>query len=210
MQIMRQAAGDAWILACGAPLLPSLGYAESFRTGADIAFEVSTEPLIDYYRWQGRATAARAWTAGRWWWMDPDQLIVRDPLSEAEVRGALASALVSGGTWMLGDDLTTLAPDRLQLSLDPELTTRIGQAARPESPLQWNSVVDAGPVIEEYMDDDRVPTRWTLEDGTVVLLNLGLESVDVDGPGGTNLLTGEQASAGIRMLEAGDGEVWQP
>ena len=25
MQIMREAAGDAWILACGAPLLPTVG-----------------------------------------------------------------------------------------------------------------------------------------------------------------------------------------
>ena len=76
MQIMREAAGDAWILSCGAPLLPTVGYAESFRTASDIAFESSTEPKIDFYRWQARSTAARAWTQGRWWWMDPDQVLV--------------------------------------------------------------------------------------------------------------------------------------
>jgi alpha-galactosidase len=210
MQIMREAAGDAWILACGAPFLPSLGYAESFRTGADIAFELSPDPSIDYYRWQARSTAARSWTQGRWWWMDPDQLIVREPLSESEVRGALASALVAGGTWMLGDDLTTLDTDRLSLSLDPALTGLLGQQVAPVAPLQWASVVDPSPVIEEVLDDDRVPARWELEDGTVVLLNLGLESIEIEGPGGTNLLTGEQAEAGARALLAGDGEVWRP
>ena len=55
-----------------------------------------------------------------------------------------------------------------------------------------------------------MPVRWELEDGTVVLLNLGLESIEVEGPGGTNLLTGEQAEAGPRALVAGDGEVWSP
>jgi alpha-galactosidase len=210
MKIMREAAGDAWILACGAPLLPSLGYVESFRTGADIAFEVSTEPDIDYYRWQARATASRAWTQGRWWWMDPDQIILREPLSEVQVRGALASALVAGGTWMLGDDLGALNTDRLALSLHPELVLRLGQTVTPEAPLEWLSGVDPGPVIEEVFDDDHVPLRWELEDGTVVLLNLGLEAIEADGPGGTNLLTGESAESGPRVLQAGDGEVWIP
>ena len=210
MEIMREAAGDAWILACGAPLLPSLGYANSFRTGADIAFEVSPDPAIDYYRWQARSTAARSWTHGRWWWMDPDQLIVRDPLTDAEIRGAVASLIVAGGTWMLGDDLTTLEDERLALSLDPQLTALLGQAVTPIDPLLWVSKIDPSPVIEEVLDDDEVPVEWELDDGTVVLLNLGLESVDTQGPGGLNLLTGETASAGIRTLEPGDGEVWQP
>ncbi len=210
MNIMREAAGDAWILACGAPFLPSLGYAESFRTGADIAFEISPDPDMAYYRWQARSSAARGWTQGRWWWMDPDQLIVREPLTDTEVRGALASALVAGGTWMLGDDLVALDTDRLNLMLQSDVLTLLGQQVSPTSPLDHVSGVDPSPIFEAANPNDQSPTYWTLADGTTVLLNLGTTAIELDGPGGTNLLTGESASAGVRMLQPGDGEIWVP
>ena len=210
MTILRRASGDAWILACGAPLLPSVGYAESFRTGADIAFESDPDPTVAFYRWQARATAARRFTHGRWWWMDPDQLIIRAPFSEVEVRGALASGVAAGGTWMLGDDLTALPEDRRRALLDPDLLATLGQVGRPERPLAAVSGLDAGPVVEQAFANDAAPTTWTLEDGTVVLLNLGEAPVAVQGPGGTNLLTGETAEPGLRDLLPGDGEVWVP
>ena len=208
MELLREAAGEAWILACGAPLLPSLGYAESFRTASDIAFESSTEPQVDFYRWQARSTAARSWTQGRWWWMDPDQVLVRDPLTDTEVSGAIASALVAGGTWMLGDDLEALDPARLALSLRPDILALRGQEVRPIDPLTYTSGIDPGPVIEIALDDDRVPHRWELADGTVVLLNLGTETVSVNGPGGTELLSLEEQSPGERTLTPGAGEIW--
>ena len=208
MQIIRDAVGDAWILACGAPLLPSVGFADSFRTGSDIAFESWTEPHIDFFRWQARATASRAWTQATWWWMDPDQVVIRDPLTDAEVTGAVASALVAAGTWMLGDDLSALAPNRLHRALDPALTALLGQTVRPESPLHTPSGVDPGPIVEMAQDDDHVPTRWAFADGTVVLLNLQTEPIDVEGPGGTELFSGEDATSGPRTLAPGTGEVW--
>ncbi len=210
MAILRRASGDAWILACGAPLLPSVGYAESFRTGADIAFESDPDPTVDFYRWQARATAARRFTHGRWWWMDPDQLIIRAPFTEVQVRGALASGVAAGGTWMLGDDLTALPDDRRRALLDPALLSTLGQVGRPERPLAAVSGLDPGPVVEKAFANDVAPTTWTLEDGTVVLLNLGDALVEVPGPGGTNLLTGETAEPGVRELLPGDGEVWVP
>ena len=36
MQIMRDAAGDAYILACGAPVIPSLGLCDGIRIGPDV------------------------------------------------------------------------------------------------------------------------------------------------------------------------------
>jgi len=209
MQIIRDAAGDAWVLACGAPLLPSVGFAESFRTGSDIAFESWTEPHIDFFRWQARATAARAWTQGLWWWMDPDQLIVRAPLTPTEVSGAVASAVIASGTWMLGDDLTELEPDRLSLALDPTLTALRGQPVRPIDPLDAVSGLDAGPIVEMTQDDDATPHRWELNDGTTVLLNLQPEVVEVQGPGGINLINGDEQPPGTRILEPGTGEIWR-
>ena len=37
MQVMRDAAGDAYILACGAPILPSLGLCDGLRVGPDVS-----------------------------------------------------------------------------------------------------------------------------------------------------------------------------
>jgi alpha-galactosidase len=37
MQIMRNAAGNAYILACGAPIAPSLGLCDGIRVGPDVA-----------------------------------------------------------------------------------------------------------------------------------------------------------------------------
>ena len=37
MQVMREAAGDAYILACGAPVVPSLGLCDGIRVGPDVS-----------------------------------------------------------------------------------------------------------------------------------------------------------------------------
>jgi alpha-galactosidase len=37
MQVMRDAAGDAYILACGAPIVPSLGLCDGIRVGPDVS-----------------------------------------------------------------------------------------------------------------------------------------------------------------------------
>jgi len=37
MQVMREAAGDAYILACGAPVIPSLGLCDGLRVGPDVS-----------------------------------------------------------------------------------------------------------------------------------------------------------------------------
>jgi alpha-galactosidase len=36
MQVMREAAGDAYILACGAPIIPTLGLCDGIRIGPDV------------------------------------------------------------------------------------------------------------------------------------------------------------------------------
>lgn len=37
LQVMREAAGDAYLLACGAPIIPSLGLCDGIRVGPDVA-----------------------------------------------------------------------------------------------------------------------------------------------------------------------------
>ena len=208
MQIIREAAGDAWILACGAPFLPSLGYAESFRTGADIAFGFDRDPKLAYLRWATRSTAARSWSNGRWWWIDPDQLLVRPPFTDAEAAGAVVANAVSGGTWMLGDDLPALTDARLSLAMNPLLMSLRGQAARPRDPLAAVSGVDPGPPFEDAIPNDMVPIVWDFEDGKMALLNLSDESVEVDISGGEELISGLTSGPTLRVLAPGAGEIW--
>lgn len=208
MSIMKEAAGDAFILACGAPMLPSLTYADAYRTGADIAFNFDPDPEPAYLRWQARATAARSWQNGLWWWIDPDQIIIREPFDDAEISGALVANIVSGGTWLLGDDMSSLPDERLQAALQSDLVDTRGLIGSPVDPLSSPSGMDYGPVAEMNEPDDVVPTVWSLSDGGTALLNLSPSTVTLDGPGGVELLTGETADAGPRTLASGAGEIW--
>lgn len=45
LQVIRQAAGDAYLLACGAPILPSLGLCDGLRVGPDVAPFWINKPL---------------------------------------------------------------------------------------------------------------------------------------------------------------------
>jgi alpha-galactosidase len=145
--LLREAAGEGtFILACGAPMLPSVGFADGFRTGADIAYGWSPDPEPAYLRWQARATAGRAFANGLWWWNDPDVLLVREPFSLAQARGAVAAQVVSGGLWLLGDDLAALPDERLALALHPDATALRGARVRPLDPLAYTSGHDLGPV----------------------------------------------------------------
>lgn len=195
MEIVREAMGDAPLLACGAPMLPSVGFADSFRTGADIAFAVAPEPDRGFLRWQARNTAARAWANGVWWWNDPDALLVRG-LDEAGVRGAVAAQVASGGAWFAGDGMDVVAPPL-------DLVDLRGGTWRVEDPLAHVSGLDGGPLFEAAAPDDDVPVRWESDDA-VVLLNLSDAPVEVERPDGTLRL-----GTGAGALAPGDGEVWE-
>ena len=45
MQVIREAAGDAYILACGAPIVPSLGLCDGIRVGPDVSPYWINKPL---------------------------------------------------------------------------------------------------------------------------------------------------------------------
>jgi len=45
MQVIRAAAGDAYVLACGAPIIPSLGLCDGLRVGPDVAPFWLNKPL---------------------------------------------------------------------------------------------------------------------------------------------------------------------
>jgi alpha-galactosidase len=68
----------------------------------------------------------------RWWWNDPDCLLVRDTdthLTETEVQSAVTLVGLSGGLLVSSDDLRKVNPDRLRwISL---LTPNLGLRGLP-------------------------------------------------------------------------------
>ena len=79
LRVIREAIGpDAYLLGCGAPILPSVGLVDAMRVGPDIAHHY--EPLDgDLSQPSQRAAAQntrwRAWQHGRFWVNDADCLV---------------------------------------------------------------------------------------------------------------------------------------
>jgi hypothetical protein len=121
----------------------------------------------------------------------------------------VVAQLISSGLWLAGDDLSALSDEQLALELHPGAAALRGRPVRPHAPLRFVSGHDLGPVAERSLGDDTVPWIWQVGDGTTALLNLGDEPIELLGPGGTELLTGERALAGgVRSLQPGEGEIW--
>lgn len=108
-----EAAGpEAYILACGAPLLPSVGVAHGIRIGPDVAFfNLPLEWRYVKAEVLNLATRHFPWPAIA---PDPDAALVRD-LPENEARFFLSAALMAPGIFAIGDHLPALPPDRLAL-----------------------------------------------------------------------------------------------
>jgi alpha-galactosidase len=141
LEAIRQAAGDeTFLLASGCPFGPAIGLVDGMRIGPDTA--PSWEPYFHWLRWAGplikknpsmpslrnalRNTLNLSSLYQRWWWNDPDCLLVRDRdsrlkgipdsphLTAAEVQSAVSLVGFSGGMLVSSDDLRTLAPERLK------------------------------------------------------------------------------------------------
>jgi alpha-galactosidase len=139
LETLRQAAGDRFILGCGAPLLSSVGLVDGMRIGADVAAYWGDEGNSDGPSLLNatRATLARLWMHGRWWTNDPDCVVVRAEdtrLSPAEVQAWAAVVALSGGMVLVGDDLSRVPPARLALL--GRLLPPSGRAARAYPPLE--------------------------------------------------------------------------
>lgn len=88
LALIREAVGpDAYLLGCGAPILPSVGLVDAMRVGPDIdrRFE---PPDGDQSRPSQRAATlsvvGRAWQHGRFWVNDPDCLLLSPGVQQRE------------------------------------------------------------------------------------------------------------------------------
>lgn len=126
---IREAAGtETFLLGCGCPLGSAIGLVDGMRIGTDVApdwephlFHASFAPAIknemDYVSARNaiRNTLNRAPMHRRWWLNDPDCLLARDHdtrLNDAQVRSLATVIALSGGMFLISDDMTRLHPER--------------------------------------------------------------------------------------------------
>jgi alpha-galactosidase len=112
IELIREAIGeDAYLLGCGAPVLPSVGLFDAMRVSPDTA--PHRRPEADDYSQPGQdpaefTGAGRQWQHGRLWVNDPDCLMAR-PAVETRERWA-AHVEATGGLMASSDRLLSLDP----------------------------------------------------------------------------------------------------
>lgn len=161
MKTLREAVPDLHLVGCGAPLLPSVGWVDSMRIGADIAFAPQPDPRYQFIAASARNTIYRAFT-DQFWALDPDVVLLRGTrITDAEAWTTVIASAMAGGNYLLGDGRQASAV-RLAMALDPELLTiaREPGAARPADPA---IVEDERVILSPLLDPGGAtvhPHRW--------------------------------------------------
>lgn len=92
-----------------------LGHCDSVRIGADIGEAGSWPAGMAHYRC-GLASIAAMWFKQRRFWVnDPDSAQVGRGCSLGEARVRATAAAFAGGHFMLGEDLRSVSPERLEI-----------------------------------------------------------------------------------------------
>jgi alpha-galactosidase len=184
---LRAAMGEgATFNACGAPIFPLLGHADSLRIGSDTAYAGLGLNWTDV-AFAARSTAARAFLAGEVW-LDGDQTQVRAPYTIDEAKASARVAALSGPAYALGDDLRTLPGDRLALALDPEVLdlAAADAPATPDDPLDApaDDVVHS-PVLDAILHPGSTgappPARFTMKGKSGAIYALTFSWTDAHG-----------------------------
>lgn len=133
MEAIREGIGEnAFLLGCGSPYGPSIGLVDAMRIGPDTAPNwnpylfnmkfatpfIKGETGIGALRNNIRQTLNMSIVHRRWWWSDPDCLMVRDydtKLSDDEILSNVSLIGLMGGLVINSDDLTRLSPERQRL-----------------------------------------------------------------------------------------------
>lgn len=130
LELIREAAGGAtFILGCGCPLGSAIGLVDGMRIGADVApswrpkFAGMAGPFVEEPTMPGtrnaiRNTLTRTGMHRRWWLNDPDCLLVRadSEMSYEEVEALATVIALSGGMFLVSDDMAQLDPARRRLA----------------------------------------------------------------------------------------------
>lgn len=128
LKLIREVAGkEAVILGCGCPLGSALGIADIFRVSMDVAPDWTPrlfgigfpfkkmQTTLPATRNTLRGTLNRVWTHKRWWWLDADNLMVREQqnMTADEVKTLATVMALTGSHLVTSDDLPLLSDERL-------------------------------------------------------------------------------------------------
>lgn len=182
---------DIYVLGCGMPMLPAVGHCHGNRVGHDLAMPRALQELghpVDAgteggwtgfrgVRVQARNVAARWSQHGRWYDADPEVVMAWgsdgiDPAgySTEAARVMATLALVTGGPYLLADDLAAAAPAERAVLEHAGLLALV-DAATPDAPTRFRPVdlfehADAPEVLEHaYSLGDGIPAHWVAERG---------------------------------------------
>lgn len=182
---------DIYVLGCGMPILAAVGHCHGNRVGHDLAMPRVLQALghpVDPdteggwtgargVRVQARNVAARWAHHGRWYDADPEVVMAwgadgTDPAGyPTEVARVMATlALVTGGPFLLADDLTAVTAAERAVLEHPGLLALVDDL-RPDRPTTFRPVdlfehADAPDVLEHaYSIGTGIPARWVAERG---------------------------------------------
>lgn len=127
IQTLRAAAGpDVFIIGCGCPIGPAIGYMDAMRVSADTGptwypdfplpwWDHATLPSL---RAMVRNSITRASLGHRFWHNDPDCILLGETtsLTDAEIKSAGTVIAMTGGMLLLSDDLSKLSAERLRVA----------------------------------------------------------------------------------------------
>ena len=118
----------AYVVACGAPVLPSAGVAHALRTGEDIAAR-GTPYSFEWVKNANRNVGTR-WFVTPFIASDPDTILVRG-LPEGVRRIQSTTSLLAGRLLGLGDDLTALTPGEAEFFAKVSQLPSMARASDP-------------------------------------------------------------------------------
>ncbi|TMF09701.1 MAG: alpha-galactosidase [Chloroflexi bacterium] len=165
----------AFVLACGAPLMPIVGLVHGARTGGDVGIPQiedgkATAPQLGFplILSMARNQAARLFLDRSLFAVDVDVAMAASPqLTPDEARVMITIAALSGGIFMLGDDLETLPADRLALVRNPNVLGLVGGLTQELPPLWVRRETDGGAIVAVYnWSDAQRPYRLNFAEAT--------------------------------------------
>jgi alpha-galactosidase len=168
---------NSFILACGAPLMPVVGLVHGARTGGDVGAPTMEDgkagpphvgfPLILS---MARNQAARLFFDRSLFAVDADVVMAPAPqLTPDEARVMITIAALSGGVFMLGDDLETLPVDRLAMLRNPNVLALVGGPAA--EPVHLFSAPEREAQDHWYAFPQELPPLWVRaeSDGSTIV-----------------------------------------
>ena len=167
----------AFVLACGAPLMPIVGLVHGARIGGDVAAPQmedgkASPPQLGFalILSMARNQAARLFFDRALFAVDVDVVMAATPqLTPGEARVMITIAALSGGVFMLSDDLETLPADRLALLRNANVLGLVGGPAA--EPVHLFSAPEREAQDHWFASPQELPPLWVRSeaDGSTIV-----------------------------------------